>query len=85
MKAVAALMLMIIAVCTVGCVKDSGNSSYYGHECVDLGLPSGTLWASLRRHTIGATTSIALVTVSGFLILVFGRIFISPSIVPYPV
>ena len=46
MKAVAALMLMIIAVCTVGCVKDSGNSSYYGHECVDLGLPSGTLWAT---------------------------------------
>ena len=53
MKAVAALMLMMTMVCTIGCVKKPSNISYYGHDGVDLGLPSGTLWATCN---VGADT-----------------------------
>ena len=55
MKAVAALMLMIVVVFALGCTKEEASSnSYNGHEYVDLGLPSGTLWATCN---VGATTS----------------------------
>ena len=53
MKVVAALMLTMTMVCTIGCVKKPSNISYYGHDCVDLGLPSGTLWATCN---VGADT-----------------------------
>jgi len=49
MKAVAALMLMTVAVCVVGCKKTDDLT----HEYVDLGLPSGTLWATCN---VGADT-----------------------------
>ena len=68
-KALAAIMLMTAVVFAVGCVNgdqgnvkkgatendgsNSGNGSYNGHEYVDLGLPSGTLWATCN---VGATT-----------------------------
>ena len=50
-KAVAAIMLTMAVVCAAGCKKDpdnGGNNSgiYNGHKYVDLGLPSGTLWAT---------------------------------------
>ena len=45
MKAVAALMLSAAVVCAAGCKKDPAGS-LNGHEYVDLGLPSGTLWAT---------------------------------------
>ena len=64
MKAVAALILMTVVVCTAGCTKDdpnnggnnnggNGGNSLNGHEYVDLGLPSGTLWATCN---VGADT-----------------------------
>ena len=56
MKAVAAIMLMTVVVCAVGCKKEEnvdGDSSINGHTYVDLGLPSGTLWAACN---VGATT-----------------------------
>lgn len=46
------LMLMIAVLFTVGCKKDNseesggGNGTYNGHAYVDLGLPSGLLWAT---------------------------------------
>ena len=51
MKAVAALMLMTAV---VGCTKpdgpnnggDNNDGTINGHAYVDLGLPSGTLWAT---------------------------------------
>lgn len=47
-KAMAAIMLTIMVVCSAGCKKaeipDSGV--YNGHEFVNLGLSSGTLWAT---------------------------------------
>lgn len=47
MKAVAALMLMMTVVFAAGCKKQEPSSgSYNGHEYVDLGLPSGTMWAT---------------------------------------
>ena len=58
MKAVAAIMLMTAAVCTVGCNKDDDSDEWGGNNgnggggfwdnytWVDLGLPSGTLWAT---------------------------------------
>lgn len=63
-KAIAALMLTVTAMLAVGCTKsdepnnggNGGNnsgSSYNGHQYVDLGLPSGTLWATCN---VGATT-----------------------------
>ena len=49
-KAVAALMLMTTIVCAIGCKKTDKpitvSGSYGGHDYVDLGLPSGTLWAT---------------------------------------
>lgn len=33
--------------------KEGGNGTYNGHDYVDLGLPSGTLWATCN---VGATT-----------------------------
>ena len=59
-KAIATIMLMTATVCTVGCKKvddsnnGSGNGGHYDHEYVDLGLPSGTLWATCN---VGANTS----------------------------
>ena len=47
MKAVAALMLMTAVVFAAGCKKQEPSSgSFNGHEYVDLGLPSGTMWAT---------------------------------------
>ena len=60
MRAVAALMLMTAVVCAAGCTKLdgpnngddnndvnlNGTGTYNGHDYVDLGLPSGTLWAT---------------------------------------
>lgn len=66
-KAIAAIMLTMAVVCAVGCKKNdnpnnggngggnngnNSNGTYNGHEYVDLGLPSGTLWATCN---IGAT------------------------------
>lgn len=56
-KVVATLMLSMVVICAAGCKKDpnnGGNSSgsYHGHQFVDLGLPSGTLWATCN---VGAT------------------------------
>lgn len=36
-----------------GCQKDEPEDIFNGHEYVDLGLPSGTLWATCN---IGAVT-----------------------------
>ena len=44
-KAVAALMLMTAVVFAAGCKKDN-SGIMDGHEYVDLGLPSGNLWAT---------------------------------------
>ena len=59
MKAVTALMLMTAVVFAVGCTKsdesnnggdnnggNNGGGNQSHHEYVDLGLPSGTLWAT---------------------------------------
>ena len=61
MKAIAAVMLSMAMVFAVGCkpeeeenednntptiVDNGGNGSLNGHGYIDLGLPSGTLWAS---------------------------------------
>ena len=61
-KAMAAIMLMVTAMLAVGCTKpdepnnggDNENDEIglNGHEYVDLGLPSGTLWATCN---VGAT------------------------------
>ena len=48
-KAITAIMLIVAAIIVSGCSKDS----YQGHEYVDLGLPSGTLWATCN---VGADT-----------------------------
>ena len=50
-KAIAALMLAVTAMLAVGCTKsdepgNGGGGTYNGHAYVDLGLPSGTLWAT---------------------------------------
>lgn len=54
MKAAAALMLSAAVVCAAGCTKPDGPNNggdnnegvINGHAYVDLGLPSGTLWAT---------------------------------------
>ena len=46
MKAIAVLMLTITVMCTAGCSKPDDSDNY-----VDLGLPSGLLWAT---HNVGA-------------------------------
>ena len=65
MKATAAIMLAVTAMLTVGCTKPdepdnggnnnagNGDGSINGHDYVDLGLPSGILWATCN---VGATT-----------------------------
>ena len=46
-KATALLVLSIALICTAGCKKHNvGNGTYKGHEYIDLGLPSGTMWAT---------------------------------------
>lgn len=53
-KTVPAIVLMFLF--TVSCTKDKPSDpagSYNGHEYVDLGLPSGTLWATCN---VGAET-----------------------------
>ena len=47
-------MLMTAVACIAGCTKpESSSGSYNGHDYVDLGLPSGTMWATCN---VGATT-----------------------------
>ncbi|MBR4562397.1 MAG: hypothetical protein IKO23_10835 [Bacteroidales bacterium] len=66
MKALAAIMLTVAVVFAYGCQKDpengggnnnggsgDGGGNANGHAYVDLGLPSGTLWATCN---VGATT-----------------------------
>ena len=65
MKAIAAIMLMTAVVSIVGCKKTddsnnggdnnggNGGNSLNNHEYVDLGLPSGLLWATCN---VGAET-----------------------------
>lgn len=49
-KIIATIILLVAVVCTMGFTlpegEQTGNGSYNGHEYVDLGLPSGTLWAT---------------------------------------
>ena len=46
-KTTAALILSVALLCAAGCKKhNSGNGSYNGHDYIDLGLPSGTMWAT---------------------------------------
>ena len=67
-KNLTVIMLMTAMVFTVGCKKNNvgdnnvvnndvvnndGGGTYNGHDYVDLGLPSGTLWATCN---VGATT-----------------------------
>ena len=64
-KSIAAIMLMTAVCIVVGCTKTddpsnggnnnggNGGNTYNGHEYVDLGLPSGTLWATCN---VGAAT-----------------------------
>ena len=54
-KALAAIMLMTMVVFAIGCKKDKadGDGTVNGHTYVDLGLPSGTLWAACN---VGANT-----------------------------
>lgn len=42
------LLLVLVVVITIGCKKESKRTEVIvgGHEYVDLGLPSGTLWAT---------------------------------------
>ena len=45
---------MAAVVFTAGCTKDNGgNGTYNGHDYIDLGLPSGTMWATCN---VGADT-----------------------------
>ena len=50
LKAIAAIMLTVALIGSVGCTKpDDQNDidgTYNGHDYVDLDLPSGTLWAT---------------------------------------
>lgn len=46
-KTIAALMLTVALCSSVGCKKYEGtNGTFKGHDYVDLGLPSGTMWAT---------------------------------------
>ena len=45
--AIAAIMLTAAVVCAAGCKKNNGgNGTCNGFDYVDLGLPSGTMWAT---------------------------------------
>lgn len=52
---VAAILLTVTAMIAVGCTSEKMDTSgaYGGHDYVDLGLPSGTLWATCN---VGADT-----------------------------
>lgn len=60
-KGMAILVLAMAVICSAGFVlndidggsHDKGNGSLNGHDYVDLGLPSGTLWATCN---VGAKT-----------------------------
>lgn len=54
--AIAAIMLTAAVVFAAGCKKE-GNGFLNGHEYVDLGLPTGTLWATCN---VGADESSGL-------------------------
>ena len=46
-KTIAVIILTIAIICAAGCKKDnSTNGTYNGHDYIDLGLPSGTMWAT---------------------------------------
>ena len=46
-KAIAAIMLTVAVICVTGCKKqEPHNGILNGHDYVDLGLPSGTMWAT---------------------------------------
>jgi len=46
-NAIAAIMLIAVMCLAAGCKKDNGgNGTYNGHDYIDLGLPSGTMWAT---------------------------------------
>jgi hypothetical protein len=47
-KAIVAIMLVVAAIVVAGCKKDNanGDGNIGGHTYVDLGLPSGILWAA---------------------------------------
>jgi hypothetical protein len=55
-KALAAIMLIVAVAYTAGCKKNNepNNGTYNGHDYVDLGLRSGTLWATCN---VGADNS----------------------------
>lgn len=62
MKAIAAIMLTAAMILVAGCKPEdepnngggnNGGGTYHGHAYVDLGLPSGTLWATCN---VGATS-----------------------------
>ena len=42
----AVILMIIICSCKKDSAKISGNGTYNGHDYIDLGLPSGTLWAT---------------------------------------
>ena len=51
-KIIAALILSIALLCAAGCKKhNGGNGSYNGRDYIDLGLPSGTMWATCNVGT----------------------------------
>ena len=53
-KTIVFLLFTMFSCFAVSCTKDNGgNGSYKGHEYVDLGLPSGTMWATCN---VGADT-----------------------------
>lgn len=46
-KTIAAIMLTVMVCLAAGCKKDNGgNGTYNGHDYINLGLPSGTMWAT---------------------------------------
>ncbi len=46
-KTISAIMLTVVVCLAAGCTKDNGgNGTYKGHDYIDLGLPSGTMWAT---------------------------------------
>ena len=45
-KALAAILLVEITITFIGCDGNRENGRINGHAYVDLGLPSGTLWAT---------------------------------------
>ena len=48
MKKLFYLISFLFAMALVGCGKEEPENSANGHEYVDLGLPSGTLWATMN-------------------------------------